>query len=59
MTHQRRNASAPDAHANDQDKHGRKQNSGTNEKTLRDKGSRRESGFDGADNGPRERSRQP
>ena len=59
MTHQRRNASAPDARANDQDKHGRKQNSGTNEKTLREKGSRREHGTDGADSPPREPSRQP
>ena len=41
MTHQRRNDSPAPAGANDQDKHGRKQNSGTNQKTLRGKGSRR------------------
>jgi hypothetical protein len=59
MTYQRRNASPADAHANDQDKHGRKQNSGTNEKSVRRKGSHRDTGVDGADDGPRERSRQP
>ena len=43
MTRERRNG------ANDQDKHGRKQNSGTNETSLRGRGSHRESGNDGAD----------
>jgi hypothetical protein len=59
MTYQRRNGTPAPEGANDQDKHGRKQNSGTNQKTLRGKGSRRESGFDGADAPPREPSRQP
>ena len=45
--------------ANDQDRHGRKQNSGTNEDTLSELGSRRERGFDGADSDPREPSKQP
>ena len=59
MTYQRRNGSPAPAGANDQDKHGRKQNSGTNQKTLRGKGSRREHGSDGADTPPREPGRQP
>jgi hypothetical protein len=59
MTHQRRNGSPAPAGANDQDKHGRKQNSGTNQKTLRGKGSRRDHGSDGADTPPREPGRQP
>jgi hypothetical protein len=45
--------------ANDQDKHGRKQNSGTNDKTLRELGSRRERGTDGADSDPKRASKQP
>lgn len=45
--------------ANDKDKHGRKQNSGTNEKSLRGRGSRRDTGLDGADTPPRGPSRQP
>jgi hypothetical protein len=59
MTYQRPHTAPRDAHANDQDKHGRKQNSGTNEKTVRDKGSHRDTGFDGADSAPRERGKQP
>ena len=59
MTYQRKNGTpVPGDRPNDQDKHGRKQNSGTNEKTLRGKGSRRDTGHDGADD-TREPSRQP
>jgi hypothetical protein len=47
------------AGANDQDKHGRKQNSGTNETSVRGRGSHRETGYDGADSPPREPSKQP
>jgi hypothetical protein len=45
--------------ANDQDRHGRKQNTGTNESSLRDRGSRRESGRDGADEDRSEPHKQP
>ena len=47
------------AGAHDQDKHGRKQNTGTNETSVRGRGSHRETGFDGADSPPREASNQP
>jgi hypothetical protein len=59
MTRQRKPTDPRDAHANDQDKHGRKQNSGTNHDTLRELGSRRDTGFDGADSSPRGQPQQP
>ena len=56
MTHDRR--TVPDG-ANDQDKHGRKQNTGTNESSLRDRGSRRGFFTDGADEDRSEPDKQP
>jgi len=58
MTHDRRDR-APLRGANDQDKHGRKQNRGSNEDTLRGLGSRRDTHFDGADTPPRAPAKQP
>jgi hypothetical protein len=49
MTYQRPHTAPRDAHANDQDKHGRKQNTGTNATSVRGKGSHRDTGIDGAD----------
>jgi hypothetical protein len=59
MTRDRRERAATPAGSNDQDKHGRKQNSGTNETSLRGRGSHREHGYDGADSDPRTPSQQP
>jgi hypothetical protein len=56
MTYDRK--TAPDG-ANDQDKHGRKQNSGTNESSLRGRGSRRGFFNDGADEDLSEPDKQP